>query len=120
MAWPIFADPALSHQIPSVRHHRTSRNRPEPATAAATKSRAISRHPVASASSSSQIGQAAPGAAGFCYLVNRRGETLASNYRQSNVDDGRVIHAPRPACLPVEDRCRSPPGPSGYIRNFNE
>ena len=69
MAWPIFADHALSHQNPSVRHHRTSRNRPEPATAAATKSRAISRHPVASASSSSQIGQAAPGAAGFCYLV---------------------------------------------------
>ena len=58
--------------------------RPEPATAAATKSRAIS------ASRSSQTGHAA---AGFCYVVNRRGETLASNYRQSNADDGRVTAA---------------------------
>jgi hypothetical protein len=48
---------------------------------------------VASASRSSQTGQAA---VDFCYLVKRRGETLASNYRQSNANDGRVIHA-RPA-----------------------
>jgi len=52
--------------------------------------------------------RAGQAAAGFCYLVNRRGETLASNYRQSNADDGRVIHA-TPASMPV-DRCCLPPG----------